>query len=65
LPIKTFTTKKGNQSELINLDFGDETAMITCTVFGENATRYSTLELDKIYSISGATVSESKYRGII
>lgn len=35
-----------------------------CTVFGDNATRYSNLQADAIYDISGATVSETTYKGI-
>lgn len=35
-----------------------------CTVFGDNASRYCTLEVDKIYSITGANVSEANYKGV-
>lgn len=35
-----------------------------CTVFGDNASRFSTLEVDHVYSITGATVTESAYRGV-
>jgi len=57
MPVKSFINKKGAQSELLNMEFGDETGMITCTAFGDTATKYSTIDVDKIYSISGATVS--------
>lgn len=42
-PIKVFTNKKGNQSEILNLQFGDDTGSIMCTVFGDNASRFEKL----------------------
>lgn len=63
-PIKTFMNKKGVQSELLNMEFADETGAIMCTVFGESSNRYCNLIEDSIYSIEGATVVESAYRGV-
>lgn len=62
-PIKTYTNKKGNLSELINLEFGDSSGRIMATAFGEAATRFSTLEVDRVYSISAAGLAENVYKG--
>lgn len=34
-----------------------------CTVFGDNASRFKNLAVDKIYSIEGATITEATYKG--
>lgn len=52
------------QSELLNLEFGDETGTIMCTVFGDNAGKYKGLEVDKIYSITGAVITDTTYKGV-
>lgn len=63
-PIKIITNKKGTQSELLNLEFGDDSGTIMCTVFGDKASKYSTLDVDTVFGITGASVTEATYKGV-
>ncbi len=39
-PIKNFINKKGVESSLLNIEIGDNSGTIECTMFGEVAQRF-------------------------